>query len=83
MTEILDISKQCELTALKKQLCPEQHQKQHVPHAEGGDFLPLPSLCETPHGVLHPALGSSEQQRWAPVGRAINTSRGLSSVKTG
>ncbi|KAJ7415310.1 rna-directed dna polymerase from mobile element jockey-like [Pitangus sulphuratus] len=65
--ERLDMTWYCALAAQKAQkLYPGLHQKQHRQQVKGGDSAPLLHSCETPTGVLHPALGSSAQEEHGP-----------------
>ncbi|KAK4831735.1 hypothetical protein QYF61_018865 [Mycteria americana] len=47
---------------------PGLHQKKHGQQVEGGDSPPLFHSCETPPGVLCPALEYSAQEKHGPVG---------------
>ena len=52
----------------ESQLYPGLHQKQRGQQVERGDSPLLLHSGETPPAVLHPALGSSAQERHGPVG---------------
>ena len=60
---------------------PGLHQEKRGQQVEGGDSAPLLRSCETPPGVLYPALEPSAQERHGPVEcgqrRDTNTVRGL------
>jgi len=49
------------------QLYPGLHQKKHDQQVEGRDSAPLLHSCETPPGVLHPALMSLAKEEYGPV----------------
>ncbi|GAB0206082.1 hypothetical protein GRJ2_003073800 [Grus japonensis] len=51
----------------ESQPCPGLHPQQRDQQVEGGDPAPLLHSCETPPAVLHPAVGSPEQDRHGAV----------------
>lgn len=54
----------------ESQLCAGLHPKQHD-RIEGGDSAPLLWPCETLSEALHPALGSSAQERQGSLGAGL------------
>jgi len=52
----------------ERQSYPGLQQKQSGQQVEGGNSTPLLCSCETPRGVLRPALEPSAQERDGPVG---------------
>ena len=71
----------------ERQPCPGLHRKQRAQQVEGGDCAPLLRSGETPPAVLHPALGSSAQERHGPVGagpeEATKMIRGMEHLSCG
>ncbi|GAB0204202.1 cAMP-dependent protein kinase inhibitor alpha [Grus japonensis] len=55
--EKLNMSRQCVLAAQKANRVLGLHQKRRDQQVRGGDSAPLLGSCETPPGVLRPALG--------------------------
>ncbi|GAB0183078.1 hypothetical protein GRJ2_000773100 [Grus japonensis] len=49
----------------ESQQCPGLHQKNCDQQVKGGDSAPLLCSCETPPGVLHPALGPQVKRHGA------------------
>ncbi|GAB0177912.1 mitochondrial enolase superfamily member 1 [Grus japonensis] len=66
--EKLSMSQQCAPGSPESQPCPGLHQKRCDQQVKGGDPAPLLCSCETPPGVLPPALGAPVQERHGAVG---------------